>query len=311
MNDTQKTGPRDVFTHLLAIIFLYVGVFAFGSIIFSLIDIYFPDLLAGYGSFVREGLRLPLAILVIVFPFYVALSWYLEKDVDTHPEKRELRTRRWLLYFTLFATTIAIVIDLIVLILSFLQGELTLHFILKILTVLVIAATIFTYYLWILRKKESIRQNTGMRLFVWGAIGVVVLVIIFGFYVAGSPQSQRARRFDDQRVNDLTNIQYQVVSYWQAKQKLPQSLDDLSDPIRGFVIPQDPETKAVYEYRVIGDKSFELCATFLTNSTSDQAGITKPMFVGVSENWTHNVGRTCFSRVIDPDLYPLLKKLTN
>jgi hypothetical protein len=308
MDENKKTGPRDVFTHLLAIIFLYVGVFAFGAVVFSLINIKFPDYLGEYGIYARDSLRMPLAILIIIFPFYLWLMHYLEKDMASNPEKRELKTRKWLLYFTLFATTIAIVIDLISLIFKFLSGELTLPFGLKIATVLVIAGAIFSYYLWVLRKKITLREDKSMKLFVRAVIAVVILAIVTGFYMAGSPQSERARRFDDQRVNDLTNIQSQVTNYWRAKQKLPQSLDDLRDPISSFIMPQDPETNANYEYRVMGDKTFELCATFRTTSVNNQTDTATPMRIGVSDNWAHGEGKVCFSRTIDPELYPPLKK---
>ena len=78
----------------------------------------------------------------------------------------------------------------------------------------------------------------------------------------GSPYRQRALRLDSQRLGDLQTIQWQIVGYWQQKEKLPTTLADLADPISGIVIPKDPETKAAYEYSVKSPQSFEICATF-------------------------------------------------
>ena len=36
----------------------------------------------------------------------------------------------------------------------------------------------------------------------------------------------RLFRFDDQKVNDLTMLQYQIVNYWQQKERLPLALRD-------------------------------------------------------------------------------------
>ncbi|MEK7649969.1 MAG: DUF5671 domain-containing protein [Patescibacteria group bacterium] len=310
MDDTKKTGPRDVFSHLLAIIFLYVSVFAFGSIVFSLIDIYLPDVLQGLGSYAREGLRWPLAVLVVVFPCYVWLTWYLARDVEHNPEKRDLRTRKWLLYFTLFATTIAIVIDLISLIFTFLNGELTTHFVLKVLTVFAIAAAVFTYYLWTIRKGISAFKHAGMRVFVIGTVAIVVLSIIFGFYVAGSPQSERLRRLDMERVSDLYVVQNQLVEYWRAKNALPSALNDLVDDINVTMLPIDPVTSESYEYRVTGERTFELCAVFQAEDIkgSDVSSIAYP-YDQYGESFAHGIGRTCFERTIDPDRFPPLKSL--
>src|SRR3989344_4639357 len=98
MDNTTKTGPKDVFGHLLAIIGLYVSVVSFGALLFGLINIYIPDVLSyGYGHAGAESLKWPLAILVIVFPLHVLLTAYLQRDIERNPEKKELRTRKWLL----------------------------------------------------------------------------------------------------------------------------------------------------------------------------------------------------------------------
>lgn len=141
-------------------------------------------------------------------------------------------------------------------------------------------------------------------------IGAVVVAVVASFFVIGSPMTERVRRFDDRRVSDLQSIQWEVVNYWQMKARLPENLDALRNDIRGFVPPIDPETGAAYEYMGYGSGgpvSFELCATFsmATDGITGTQGMTKPVPMGrESENWAHGVGRTCFKRTIDKDLYP-------
>lgn len=313
MNDElKKTGPRDVFTHLLTIIALYVSVTTFGMIIFQYINIYFPDLLHPESiRFARDFIRWPLSILVIVFPFYIWLSAFTQKDLEKNPEKRELKTRKWTLYFTVFATILVITGDIISLIFTFLNGELTIRFILKIVTILLIALAVFLYYGWNLKKTIPASKNPKMKLFVWTAIILGSATIISGFFVAGSPQAERLRRFDDQRINDLQNIQSQIIYYWQAKEKLPQSLDEIKNDINGFTAPVDPETQESYIYKITNDKSFGLCAVFKTlddelENRNDEMVPINPF--GSTENWLHGQGLTCFQRTIDPDLFPPFRK---
>lgn len=137
-------------------------------------------------------------------------------------------------------------------------------------------------------------------------ISIVVASIIAGFFLIGSPMTQRARRFDERRVSDLQAIQWEIINYWQKKGVLPASLSMLRDDIRGFVPPQDPETAMGYEYAPTGASAFSVCAVF--TMTSDVAGVvdvSRPMPAGIeNDNWAHGAGRTCFKRTIDKDLYP-------
>jgi len=131
----------------------------------------------------------------------------------------------------------------------------------------------------------------------------------------------------------LQNIQWQVINFWQQKEKLPESLNDLKDPLSGFSLPVDPEfEKGInYEYRKIDRLKFELCATFalpipkgwrenyysgpIPLSEGDFKGIggemanLYPYPGGAGESWAHDAGRTCFERTIDPERYPPFKSL--
>jgi len=302
-NNVQKSSPRDVFMYLLATIALYVATFNVVNLLFDYVNVAFPDPLNTWydgGSSIRWSL----ALLIIVFPVYLWVSRFLGRDLAVHPEKNEIRIRRWLVYLTLFLAALLIIGDLVALLYNFLEGELTIRFALKIFAVLVAAAAVFWYYLYELRRKPD-EFSSKAKWFVWGVTGFIALVVVYGFFVAGSPFKQRLVRFDSQRVSDLQSLKYQIVSYWQAKDRLPTSLDDLRDSISGFVPPRDPQNGASYEYREAGKLSFELCAEF--NLASAESRAPSPKFaepIGQTEEiWDHGAGRTCFSRVIDPDIY--------
>lgn len=312
-NDIKKTTPKDVFMHLLTMIAFYVCVVVFGILMFQYIDIYFPDVLAhGPISSLRRAIRWPISVLVVVFPLYVWLSSYMQKGLIANPEKRELKVRKWLLYLTLFVATMVLVGDLVTLIYQFLSGGLTLPFLLKVLAVFVIASTSFLYYGWNLRKEMPASSNSKMKIFVRSMVALGGFGIAFGFYAAGSPQSERLRQFDERRIGDLSNIQFQIIDYWQTKGRLPANLDELRSDISGFVPPLDPQTGEPYEYRVDAGLSFELCADFKTSNKED--GVTSngngkpipsaPFYSGINESWLHDAEPTCFSRTIDPDRFP-------
>lgn len=152
-----------------------------------------------------------------------------------------------------------------------------------------------------------------MKYFASFIIAVVAAAIVAGFFIVGSPQEERLRRFDDRRVGDLQTIQAHVVNFWQTKSKLPEALDELTDTISGFKAPRDPAVRLPYEYRVSGPLSFELCATFARASDEAQPGGDRRPYPAepagpyggnpIGQNWEHAAGLACFARAIDPDFY--------
>lgn len=313
MNNT----PRDVFLYLLAIITLVISAVSFGIVAFQIINIYIPDIISdpySSRSSYLGSMRSALATLFIVFPVFLWVSRFLRHDVVRFPEKRNLKIRKWLLYLTLFAAALVILGDLVTLLRNFLEGELSRRFLLKVLTVLFIAGSVFVHYLNELKDKKD--EHGWVKQFDLFIIAIVAAGVIGGFFVAGTPQNQRLIRIDERKVSDLQSIQWQIISYWQRKEILPPDLGSLADPLGGFSVPRDPETGAEYDYRVVEDLGFELCAVFNTSDSDSRQAPIKPADVpdrsgydfGVNETWSHGVGEKCFRRVIDPELYPSLAK---
>ncbi|MDB5239168.1 MAG: hypothetical protein JWO00_503 [Candidatus Parcubacteria bacterium] len=316
----SKTTPKDFFLHLGATIVLYVGAGALISLAFSIINYLLPDQLAGY--FYAPSLAWPISMLLVLTPLLYILEWVINRDVARIPEKRDIWIRRWRMYLTIFLTVALIGGDLIALINVYLNGEVTARFIYKILAILIIAGTIGKYYFFSI--VDSPRWTPNARRFIpWFGIVLVLAAVIGGFLVVGSPAKQRNMRFDNQRVSDLTNIQWQLVNQWQQKGTLPTTLSALNDSISGFTVPTDPATSAQYEYVLKDKTSFDLCATFALESQDTKGrgayssggfggtdmSYPSPAGVGVTDDsWAHPAGHACFTRTIDPSRYPVSPK---
>lgn len=319
MFDTKQTGPKDVFVQLLLMVALYLSATHLGALLFQIVNTYLPDAVHGrwYGpDAMAASIRWSIAMLIVTAPVFFGVTWHLRKEFARAPEKLGLRSRRWLTALTLFAAALIAIGDLVTVVHTFLGGELTARFLLKALIVLVIAGAVFWYERWEFRREQGGRPPNSILALRWGAIVVTAAAIVVGFMASGSPWSARRMRFDAERIRDLQQLQGRIVEHWQRTRALPASIDALRDEIRDYTPQRDPETDQPYEYRAVGDLQFELCATFRTNSTTQpkakaprQAGRPDTAYDASFENWMHGVGRTCFTRTIDPDRYPPRKPL--
>lgn len=308
MDHLKRNLPRDVFLHLLAVVTLYWSAISFITLCWQYVNAWFTDAL-NYNYGFNGNMRFAMASLFIVFPVFIIVSWLLNRIYASESQVRESKIRKWLIYFTLFLTALVIIGDLIFVLNTFLGGETTVRFMLKALSVLIVAVTVFWYYL------DDVRKNTPSALGKYFAIGSCILVIaglVGAFFIVGSPMTARQVQFDQQRIYDLQNIQSQVVNYWQRKGAMPNSLTDLQDSISGYIVPTDTQTKHSYEYIVKDSKAltFDLCAVFnLDNrgTLETQAFPKSPVqYSEYTPSFDHAAGRVCFERTIDKQLYPTL-----
>ena len=321
-----KKSPKDFFLYLIANAALYYCAVWLITLWWQYINRFFPapgrNLYLYEEGWIPSIMRWAIASLIIVFPAYLVLARYLSRDLDAHPEKRELKTRKWLMYLAVSVAGVTIAGDLIALLYRFLEGNFLFSFFLKVCAVLVVAGLVFGYYLYELRRDGSTSSpqaagRTAPRrgAFRWTAVALVAASLIGAFFVVGSPKTARLRNYDRTRVMDLQSIQWQIVNFWQQKERLPVALEELADPLSGFVLPRDPETDAGYDYQPLAQFSFELCARFSAERKDDSSAMAgrvpkpaEPFGEETFAYWNHGIGTTCFTRTIDPKKYPLFTK---
>ena len=304
----QRVGrgesSRDAFLYLLSFATLATWASALGSMLFRFIEYWFPDpvtLVHAYN--LRSAITWQMASIAVAFPIFLLVMRIILAEVRAQPERLQSGVRKWLTYIALLLTAGGLIGDLICFFDYFLTGELTVRFLLKALTVLLMCAAIFFYYLGSLRweresdlapeRKDSLRFGAG-------AVAVVVGAFCVGLGVAGNPSAQRHLEADGQRVQNLKAIAATIHSQFtrprttQAGVSLPSSLLELQRYGIRSSQTQDPETRAPYEYRPRTSTVYELCAVFSEASERDQMPVT--------QFWYHGKGQTCF--VLDASSQP-------
>ena len=189
--------------------------------------------------------------------------------------------------------------DVITLIFYLLQGDLSIRFIFKVLVILILTGSAFTYYFLALRTTPQQSKHMGIHK-IFGSVSAVIvgIALVWGLVIVGSPATGRAHQLDDRRLQDLRSISTEILNIVEPysaspqstkpttlRNPLPQTLKEVSAKAQYQKLSlNDPETGAAYEYTVMSPASFELCATF-----NFERDLTYDIF------WNHPAGRHCFA----------------
>ncbi|MFA7216679.1 MAG: DUF5671 domain-containing protein [Candidatus Paceibacterota bacterium] len=300
--ENVKTKPIDFFLIIGSMVALYAIVINILNLLFTIINHAYPALDSYYNA--TSSISFPVAFLIIVFPIFAILEWFLNKNYNDHPEKKDLPIKKWLSYLTLFISGAVIAGSLVTVLYYFLDGrDLTSGFLLKTFSVLIILFLVFGYYI---SETKDILTSKSKKVWLVSSLVLVILSIVLGFVVIGSPKTQRLKKYDMQKVSDIQQLQSEVVSFWQINGELPKSLPELKDQY-GYVSLNQPQSEKPYEYSTLSLKSFEICADFSfkseKNNLYSRSIIDTKYNYNTPSDWSYDQGRSCFTYVINEDIY--------
>ncbi|MFA5778346.1 MAG: DUF5671 domain-containing protein [Candidatus Paceibacterota bacterium] len=298
METQTKTSAKDFFINLGAIVALGFFVGNLVSLLFTIINKAYPPTI-GYNYYGSSSISFPVAALIIIFPVYILLMWLLERGYVLEPEKRNVGIRKWLTYITLFLSGFALAGDLVTILYYFIDGrDITAGFLLKALSVLVISLSIFFYYI-----SDVMGKSNGKIRKIWIAVSatIIILCIIWGFSVLGSPRTQQLLKYDEQKVSDLQNIENAIQNFYSLKGVLPKDFTEIDENQNYYVNTIDSQTQKSYEYEKTSDTTYNLCADFNKEITKTDYLAKSGPYDG--NTWLHGAGRHCFAETINPNTY--------
>lgn len=149
----QGESARDAFVYLLSFVTLGMWTQALGEIGFVLINHTIPDPLNRSYSDSSFQVAFCLARLLVAYPLYLLLMRKILKELSAYREKTYSGVRKWLTYIALLVVALVGIGTLMAFLTSFLKGELTLRFLLKVLVILAIDGSVLAYYYqWVQRR---------------------------------------------------------------------------------------------------------------------------------------------------------------
>ncbi len=294
----MENTPRNIVLQVGSLLALYISISFFITLLFGLINLMHPDATDSYWNIesAADSVRLGIAVLIVSLPTYLVLM----RLVNSHRRETQTTTyqhlTKWLIYLSLLVGGLILLGTLATTIYTFLNGEITTRFILKATTIIGVVGLAFHYYLldargyWVKNEQKSIMYGIGIGLAVFTAVA-------FGFQYIETPAVVREMKLDEQQVNDLRNIQWQLESYLTTSSTTPTTLDEAYGDLGPALTA--PEGRDAYSYEVTAT-GFKLCATFARDNSNEYAtGFSDPALrIKNSENWNYKAGRYCFDRVV-------------
>jgi len=212
---------------------------------------------------------------------------------------------KWLIYLSLLVGGLVLLGDMVAIIIGFLEGELTMRYILKAVAVFAVTGAAFFYYIkdaqgyWLKREKQSL---------IYAAVATVVITttLIAAILHIPNPAVVREMNIDQKIVNDLSEMQWKIEDYHQQNDALPA---DLATAFREFNVPNAPEGRANYTYTFESASStnYKLCGNFAYDSNyfGNSYNGSGYMYQGVNprnHNWDFKAGEWCFEREVEKSL---------
>lgn len=283
----------------LALGFLASGI---GSILFQIINATIPNPFEPQSVYaemsVQSIMKYGIASTLIAGPFYFTLLHFINTSLRRGAITTHSSVRKWLTYIILFIAAATILGDLVTFVWSALDGDLPLRFILKVLSILAIAGSIFGFSFWDMRRDIADEHATRLgALFGSGAISATLVILISGFFFIQSPAESRDRKIDTQTEANLSQAESAISEYYQRNQSLPKSIDDIVVTSGRVTYPYFDAAPKNIVYQKTSEITFILCGDFLRESLSLGQAET-PVFRDVADSWNHTAGHICFDRTI-------------
>lgn len=302
----QNNAAKFAFLYLLSLVSLAFTAISIGQVVFQIINKKFPDALNPYlHQFDSGNLKFAIAAIIIAAPIYYLTTWQICKNLRSGTLAKDAAVRRWLSYFILFVASVTIIGWLIGVIFNYLDGELTVKFILKSAAAIVIAVVVFTYYLYDIRREEPVGKKDRMiQIYFYATIVLTIAALAAAFYYAPTPTETRNQRKDQEIINRFNQIDSAINGFLQQEKKLPKTLEELTTD-RRFLLGsniKDPVTGEQFEYNIVREREqYKLCATFLTDNRNKN----EVQYNYDGERWPHEVGRQCLlQRIYQLDASP-------
>ncbi len=148
-----KGTPRDTFLYLLGTFLLFVCAIGTMVLVASLARVAFP-VETEFQDADTSATRFGIATLAVAFPLFLYLSNHIRRRIRRGEMDPSSMLRHSLIYLTMFVLTMTVMIDLMIVVNTFLKGEITARFVIQAVGGLAIAGGVYAYVSSELKLKQ-------------------------------------------------------------------------------------------------------------------------------------------------------------
>src|SRR3989339_722710 len=272
----KHDSAKYAFLYLLSLVALVFMSISVGIIVFQIINKQIVDIINDYVVNYNDGMmKFAISAIIVSTPIFYLTSRQIYKNLFAGTLDKDAGVRKWLTYFILLVSIVVMIGFLIATINSFLGGDLTTKFILKTLTALIIAGTVFSFYFYDIRRDiVEGKKDKVIKFYTWISLAVVLVVFVFSWFSVDSPAATRSKKIDQEVINDLYEVNSAVMNYYTLNEKMPDNLEVLINNSEGTYklstqAAQQPSNGQYYSYQVTAEDEYKICADFLTSNLDE------------------------------------------
>lgn len=296
-NTQTNNAAKFAFYYVLSLVALVFMSFGVGTILFQIINKFIVDVINEYSAtYQADALKFSISALLIASPIFYVTMREIHKNLFSGALDKDSEVRKWLSYFILLVSCVIMIGWFISVVNSFLGGELTLKIGLKALVAIFINAGIFSFYLYDIKRDEvKGKKDEIIKIYFYASLVVVIGVFMVSLAIVESPSETRNRKIDQRTINSVRMIENSMETYYEEFKKMPVDLDELMK-MEKYLNEENlnnPSTKKRIEYKIVGDREYELCTDFLASNRGQDTG-TPNYEVGNTD--LHDAGYQCLSK---------------
>lgn len=270
-------------------IVVYICLSSIWSILYSLIDIKYPDILgaaSGYGypatGAAYDTFAFPLAMTLVSSITALILAFWLVYKFEQNKNLRPQKLYSFMRNLVYIGAVILAFSGFVYIVYSWLYGNLPIAILYKGIVAAVIVGSVSLYF-YLVADGTNKKEANISRAFALLLVAVTVLTLFFSFKVIGTPEQARLYRLDSLTIQDVQNVKYEIDNQGQS---FGNRIADLSQITNSYTKVAIKRTTMTYSKT---DTNYTLCAEF--NSDMPQT-INNPER---DTDWDYQKGTSCFT----------------